>query len=279
MSNEIEKRRRHSEVFDFPWCIYCGGRTLATTVDHVPARILFNGRIRPKGLEFPSCSACNDGTRLSEQVAAVICRSYPDDNTESAQLELRGLLTALRNNAPEILLEMHTPRAQAKFTAQRLGRPDGGFLKLDGPSVSAHLEIFAAKLAFALHYFKTRKPIPHGGGTVTLMYSNVSLLEGHTPDEIIAHVGEPMTLQQGAKHVGDQFRYNVAMSDNGTMSMGFASFREALAFATFGADEVSKLLVDGRMPGQLFRPGDLQKPVPPPEFSSIGIRYTFKPPW
>lgn len=271
------KRSRHAQVFkNFPNCIYCGGLEVATTVDHVPARNLFDGKVRPKGLEFPSCLACNNGTRVSELVVAALSRTYPDSSSEIAQKDLEQVFAGLGNNAPDVLRELYMPKAKAKFAAQRFGDPDGGFLKLDGPLVSAHLEIFAAKLGFAFHFYATGKPIPLGGGVISAGYSNINMLEGNIPDDFISLFGQPKTLQQGIKHVGDQFRFGAVATDGGSMSAGFASFREALAFATFSADQVSKLMVDGRFPTRLFKPGDLRNPVVSSEFPTISAVFISK---
>jgi hypothetical protein len=61
-----------------PWCCYCGGTAAATTIDHVPAKITFAGKARPKDLEVPSCSSCNDKTRMIDQVGALFARFYPE---------------------------------------------------------------------------------------------------------------------------------------------------------------------------------------------------------
>jgi hypothetical protein len=53
-----------------PLCIYCGGVVRATTIDHMPPRIMFYGKRHPKGLEFASCQKCNEGTKYAGLVAA-----------------------------------------------------------------------------------------------------------------------------------------------------------------------------------------------------------------
>ena len=262
-------RRRHPQVHDYPWCIYCGGTTAATTTDHNPAKILFDGKLRPKGMEFPSCEPCNQGTKGTELVASLISRAYPDVEARWTG-ELQGILQAVSNNFPNVLRELEPSRAKAKLTARRLGMSgDVGFMDLNGPSVSAHLKMFAAKFGYAFHFFATKKAIPHGGGVVSVAFSNVNMLDGHTPDEFIANFGAPQTLRQGIQNVGDQFRYAVQATEDGDMTMAFASFRQSLAITTFSAEHVNKLSVGGEIPETLVRPGDLQVPVPGPEFLSL----------
>jgi hypothetical protein len=148
---------------------------------------------------------------------------------------------------------------------------DTRFMNLQGPSISAHLDKFAAKIGFAFHYFATKRAVPSGGGVVTMAYSNVNLLDGQAPDDFIAHFGSPQTLQQGMQHVGDQFRYACQATEEGDMTMAFASFRQSIAIATFSAEDSNKLLVNGTMPDTLVRPGELQIPVPSPEFPWLGV--------
>ena len=66
-----------------PGCIYCAGAAIATTIEHMPPISLFEGRQRPKGLEFPACEACNNGTGHSDLVAAMLARTWPDAKSVS----------------------------------------------------------------------------------------------------------------------------------------------------------------------------------------------------
>jgi hypothetical protein len=236
---------------------------------------MFDKRDRPKGLEFPSCLACNGGTRKSELVASIIGRVFPDAAGEAEKEELRSLLTSVSLRLPGVLEEMKISRAREKLAAGKYGQPSGGFLRLDGPQVTAHLEAFAAKIGFAFHFHATGKPVPPGGGVVAAIHSNLDAIEGKIPNEIFEMLGEPRTLIQGAKNVGDQFRFGTLAAVDANISMGFASFRRSFAVTTFASDAPSKLLVDGELPAKLFRPGDLQVPVPAPEFPSISFRWTW----
>jgi hypothetical protein len=270
-------RRSHAKVFEYPWCIYCGGSIAATTADHNPAKILFDGKLRPMGMEFPACEACNAGTKDSELVTAAISRAYPDAPARWTG-ELTAIFRAIQNNHPHVLRELQTSRAKTKFTAQRLGlSPDTGFMNLEGRAVSAHLVKFAAKIGYAFHYFATKRAVPVGGGVVSIAYSNVNVLDGRTPEEFVSHFGSFETLRQGAQHVGDQFQFACQATQEGDMTMGFAAFRQSLAIATFSAGDANKLLVDGAMPKTLVRPGELQIPVPRPEFPWLRVERIISP--
>ena len=87
------KRRAHAAVLvAHPWCIYCGEIHSADTIEHMPPIAMFDGRQRPKGLEFLTCRDCNNGTRLSDMAASVLGRAYPDAQTPD---ELRRLLSGV----------------------------------------------------------------------------------------------------------------------------------------------------------------------------------------
>jgi hypothetical protein len=71
MGEASTRRRAHDALLQaHPWCIYCGAP--ADSVEHMPPIIMFRGRQRPKGLEFPSCLACNNGTSHSDLVASLL---------------------------------------------------------------------------------------------------------------------------------------------------------------------------------------------------------------
>jgi hypothetical protein len=162
VSESRARKRAHGTILEqCPFCVYCGGSILATTVDHVPPIGMFRSRRRPKGLEFASCLSCNGGTRLADLVAALLCRAYPDSNGANEQEELKRLLSSVNNNVPGLLQEMHIGPGGQKIARRRLpGSIDGGFLRTDGPLVSNHMQTFASKLGFAFYYELTRSIIP-----------------------------------------------------------------------------------------------------------------------
>jgi len=85
--NPMGEARRKRTLLDQlraeqPYCIYCGGRTLGDSVDHMPPRTIFDLRYRPKGLEFLACTACNEGAKKAEQIAGFLSRLlYPTPRT------------------------------------------------------------------------------------------------------------------------------------------------------------------------------------------------------
>jgi len=82
------RRRAHAQLLSSsPWCIYCGGSQPADTIEHMPPVMMFIRKQRPKGLEFPSCRECNNGTSKSDLVASLLGRLsvHPSADDEAAE--------------------------------------------------------------------------------------------------------------------------------------------------------------------------------------------------
>ena len=144
-----EARRKRTlldqERAEQPYCIYCGGRTVGDSVDHMPPRTIFDLRYRPKGLEFLACTACNAGGKKAEQIAGFLSRSfYPTPRSREIDQELRNTFKQMINNHRDVLLEMFPSDEQlANFkhsypTLQQFMRKDGtrNFYRVHGLAVS-----------------------------------------------------------------------------------------------------------------------------------------------
>lgn len=82
MGEAKTKRRAHGEILKrYPHCIYCGHP--ASTIEHMPPRMMFYEKLRPKGLEFPCCDVCNSATKHADLVASLLARLWPDATTET----------------------------------------------------------------------------------------------------------------------------------------------------------------------------------------------------
>lgn len=215
MGEARARRRAHAAILEkSPWCIYCGGETPANTIDHMPPIQMFLARQRPKGLEFPACNDCNQGTRHADLVAALMGRMYPDAKGESAQQEVKKLLSAIANNIPGLLEEMEVGRAGQKLARRRIPNMphDGGVLRANGPIVTRHMKMFGAKLGFAFHYEAHKTPIPIAGGVQPMYFTNVNAARGELPMDLIALLPEPKTLEQGSRTVSEQFKIFVGLN-------------------------------------------------------------------
>jgi hypothetical protein len=244
-----------------PGCIYCSGAATATTMEHMPPRIVFEGKQRPKGLEFPTCERCNCGTSHTDLVAGMLARFWPDADSQIQQKDAKKIFGAIANNIPELLREMDTGRAGEKLARKQHNLPDSVYpLRADGPILSRHVFEFAAKLGFALHYDLTGAPIPNGGGVQVMWFSNVQALNGQIPSVFFDMLPSPSTLEQGKKSVADQFKYSYAPAEEGHM-LYFATFNRSFAVAGVTALDRTVYLEkrnDGRFP--IFVPGDFVRP-------------------
>ena len=160
-----QKRRNHADILaNKPGCIYCAGENLADTIEHLPPIAMFAGRQRPKGLEFPACEPCNNGTGRTDLVASMMARMWPDATTDSHKAEIKRILAGVANNIPGLLQEMEIRPGAEKILRKQRNLPDNSFpLRVNGPIVTQHMETFSAKFGFALHFQLTKLPIPRTG--------------------------------------------------------------------------------------------------------------------
>src|SRR5689334_14253887 len=123
---------------DQPMCVYCGGDTPATTIDHMPPIGIFDQRLRPKGLEFSACADCNGGSRAAEQVAAFVSRMLPDAQNPALDDERRRVMRQMANNHPAIIRElMPSPSAIEEFKRKYGNTISGHPLSANGPLLNA----------------------------------------------------------------------------------------------------------------------------------------------
>lgn len=213
---------------------------------------MFRNRDRPTGLEFPSCEPCNNGARRSDRIAAFMGRLTPDPQDENEQDEMLDLLLGINADIPGIAFEFQSSRAHERRTLRQHGRTNGEGILLGGPIVGAHMEAFAARLGFALHFHATGKAIPALGGVAVRVFTNVDLLNDLVPSAVFEQLGPPTTLRQGVKEVGKQFAYAVSRTDDSTLSMSYAVFRESFSILAFAAAD-RLVLKDGL---KIHTPGD-----------------------
>ena len=267
MSESRAKKKAHSGVLEAcPHCIYCGGEVPAVSIDHVPPRVMFRGRRRPKGLEFASCKDCNEGTGRADLVAALLSRVAPEARDEEEREELKKLLRGVSNNVPGLLQEMYLDEGDQAAAQNRLARPlEGGFLKANGPLVRAHMQTFATKLGFALYYELTGKIVPLEGGVAARWFSNMDRLEDAFPQSAFDHLLSPKTLKQGKFDVSDQFSYQWRLADGDRMALFFASFRHSFAVLAFVATDRTLFDVETKHPMHIVSPRNVTKLLQPSE--------------
>lgn len=251
---ESNRKRRIKREFlaRNPYCCFCGGKTPATTEDHVPSRQMFDGRQRPKGLEVPACERCNQATKQDEQVAAMLGRVFPDPE----EGEIRRIMQAVKNNNPGLLEEM-LPAEEHYVRLSQAGIADasvGGPLNCSGPLLNKSIGRFGAKLGLSLYYSVVGQSVPSEGGVAVRRFTNFDAVTGEIPSDLTQILGPPETLRQGRKHVAGQFAYAFAVADEVKMAAFYSTFRQSFAVLSWVAVDVANFgVVDD---GQIYRPGE-----------------------
>ena len=260
MGEAKRKLRDHAAILAAnPGCIYCAGENIATTIEHMPPISVFEGRQRPKGLEFPACQQCNNGTGHSDLVAAMLSRAWPNPSTDVQKGDAKRIFNAVANNLPDVLWEMNIGRAGEKLARKRNNIPaDAHPLRMDGPLLSAHLETFAAKMGFALHSEVRGAPVPASGGVKPMWFSNLQALNDEIPDILFQMLPSPSTLRQGANGAGSQFLYSYATGESDHM-LYFASFNQSFAVGGITALDRSIYLEARDDEFSIIKPGHFRR--------------------
>jgi hypothetical protein len=254
------RRRNYGELLKkSPFCIFCGGNEPATTVDHIPAKIMFDGKQRPKGLEFTACQICNNGAKHADLVAAWVGRFYPDPTTNEQREEIPKLLESINNNIPGLLQEVKIGRGAEKLAMRKLPLDmDGGLLHV-GPIMQRYMRVFSLKLGLALHREVSGIILPETGGIAVRWFSNYEKFTGDFPEEVTNFLGPSRTLAAGKKHVSDQFQYAWEIAENKDFAMYFARFRMSFAVFAFIATDPNRLSPpEGRDGWHVYSPLDLK---------------------
>lgn len=234
-----------------PTCIYCGGTEPAVSIDHCPPIGIFDGRKRPKGLEFPCCKMCHEGTRAMDNIACAMSRLYPIADTEEQRSEIRKYIRALANNHREIALLF----ARHEDVIWWEGRLANVVHFPDESELNTAMNAFAARVGIALFYEVAGFALPPEASILCRWYSNYDVASEDFPTEFVESLGLIRTLSQGNANVFDQFKWAAARTADSGNGFGFvAAFRRS--FVVSGA-----IWLDGRdteFPAR-YRPGFLRE--------------------
>jgi hypothetical protein len=254
---KIKRRLTQRLLNEHKFCCYCGGETPATTIDHVPAKIVFWGKRRPEGLESPSCKACNEGTRKLDQAAGLFARLRIANEPLRQQVEFFQIAKQLSRDFPGWQREMNPSAAQLYDFRRRFGRVDGVPANF-GPLAEDAVYTLGAKLGFALHYKLSGNIVPPDGIVSVLYETSASVPEGGMlSPEITNFLGPTVVLKQGEWTTDGHFSYRPFVAEDGALGVYHAHIGRS--FQT-----VSVVFCDGRHPPmnrpvRTFSPGDLQR--------------------
>lgn len=133
--------------------------------------------------------------------------------------------------------------------------------RADGPILSAHMQAFAAKVGFALHYEATGSYVPLNGRVQVRWFTSAEVCRGRLPPSLLSSIGAPRTMQQGKITSEGNFEYGWgSFTEKTDVPIYYARVREAFAVAAFVVmDEASLPFPDGQL--ATFAPGDLVMPL------------------
>jgi hypothetical protein len=220
------------------WCIYCGGTTHGTNVDHMPPTGVFDLRKRLAGMEY--LYAVKPGTLAITQ-------------------EIRNCIAGVGRNVPKVLSEMHVEKdlRGVRYDAHT-ALPDASAVLSTGPTASSYLTAFGARVALALHFELTREILPAAGGVFVRWLSNHAIVDNEIPEDFLAMLESPQSLKQGRLTLEDQFQYS-SLAEGVDRSAHFATFRVSFAIQAFVVrdfTEMEHIVKD--FPDKVFRPGFLK---------------------
>jgi len=159
---QAKRKQSATQVFiaKYPDCFFCGGRRRSTTREHMPPKSLFDSSHRPDKLVMPACSECNRETSTADLTAAIISR-WDYFSSEQSNRDHRRLTAQVRVQAPELIEEWakladadEEEKERARQHLRNYGVPvpsDAGVATI-GPITISQLNLFAHKVALALHF-------------------------------------------------------------------------------------------------------------------------------
>lgn len=212
-----------------PRCIYCARSS--ETLEHMPPRSLFRGKLRPHGYEFAACEACNECTRVSDALVGILARMAPTDSLgEQWQLdEAYRLISPVAKRSKRLIVEIFGEGDQGRSWFEHRGilHPVRR-LALDGPAVSAALAAFGAKLGFALFRQHVGSPMPLGGGVFSKSFLNLGPPE-KAAKAWLGILPEFTQMSQGSWGSGKQFSYRFN-TDNESILAAYVSLHDLVTF-------------------------------------------------
>lgn len=187
-----------------PICCFCGGAEPAATIEHLPARIIFPKKHRPKGLEFPACAACNAQTRGDDSVLAVVAQALGSTRTDVPLIDEDTLAKASRGaqiNFPGFKLVGRQELRRVKGVIRKVGVFD-----VNHPTVHLCLCRLAAKFALATLYELSRE-IADETYRINTLWTHNQHDEADEIAEILKMFPNTASLKQGKWDTSETFYF------------------------------------------------------------------------
>lgn len=244
-------------------CIYCFGKPEG--VEHMPPRVMFKGKHRLSGMEYPVCLACNNGTRGSDVVAAMMARiNTSDEGGAPLFQEALQFRKSVMKWAPGVYEEIQSAPRSLDYIRDPSGllRPVVR-VRVEGEHLHGHLNAFAAKLGLALYREHTGTALPAEGLIMSTWFSNAGLTQTYA-DIMLNIMPSYSTLEQGRQRADGQFKYRYN-TDERTVVAALSQFHEGLYVFNIVSAIPTEHGTVRPWPGAVAsRRGDLLKLIQPP---------------
>lgn len=257
---------REAFLLKHPLCIFCGGVTAATTIEHCPPRAMFQFRHWPEGFEFPACAECNHGTDDHDLLVTMLARMDPLNNKGNQDGKLDGLMKMVNRQFPGLFEKMMPSAIEARRKNRELGlKPKPGQTHQEAGGINVTQEMheavctLARKLAKAIYYRETQSVFPNEGCLLLNWFSNADALQhGQYPVfDLLKEIGgyAPALLRSG-KYLNDQFELKITLSPEREIVVLQAKFGNSFGFVVFGSTLPGRLeaMID-RLKAQTARDG------------------------
>ena len=217
-------------------CIFCGGLSPATTVDHQPARSLFDRREWPEGYDFPACDPCNQASKDAEHKLAVLTRIDSEREDDPVRRkEFRKYLVGMRNNFPGLIAPLSANEKRRFLKSAAITRSPGRALAdihvagIQAAAAEELLNIAINKLLRALHWKHTRHIVRWGEGVKATWYTNTNFTDFFQSEEAKFYTALPACppIVRNRRDLSDQFAYRYGKDDAGEICAFLIAFRNS----------------------------------------------------
>lgn len=208
-----QKRYREKFFSDHPTCCFCGGIRKSEEIEHMPSRIMFIEKHRPRGLEFPACKKCNDSTRKSEPIVAFFALSMSAEKNVKYRSHMDKLIDHIKRYDRRVLDEIIAGRIYGIKKEKAINntyKSDYRILNM-GEKSKKHIHIFNKKMSIALFYNKTSIILNENARVAIHLHSYFDFIS-ENPPKFPTYLGNFDTLRQGGWNVADQFQYRYVLA-------------------------------------------------------------------
>jgi len=225
------KQKKQLFFATHPICFNCGAG--ATTIDHVPSRECFIGRVGPEGFEFPACGDCNKKVAQIEQAVALLIR-LADFSENLDEGQFAKLVRGVKNNTPELLPSDFSTLREKRNWLKNIGlEPRRGETIADVPVMKMRpgwrdaFHAFARKLLAALYYKEMGRLLPNDSLMRTIFTQFVDGQGRELVEKLLTMLPEIRVGERRNTSIGSQFTYIFGKKDEAGLFVFCAQFSRA----------------------------------------------------